>query len=157
MDDVPVDKRLSPRSPRAALEPEDVPRPQRRSRRARNPFVIAGNLFVTVLFLLTVATGVAFVIGKQRFEQPGPLEADKIVNIPRGGIRDTAELLTREGVIDQPFVFIAGALMMKTHNDLKHHHRRQGGAAPVYGRGRADLRADRAEAAREHGADWQYP
>ncbi len=120
MDDVPVDKRLSPRSPRAALEPEDVPTPQRRSRRARNPFVIAGNLFVTVLFLLTVATGVAFVIGKQRFEQPGPLAADKIVNIPRGGIRDTAELLTREGVIDQPFVFIAGALMMKTHNDLKY-------------------------------------
>ena len=112
-------KRLSPRSPRAALQPDKVPQPPRRSRRARNPFVIAGNLFLTVVFLITVAAGVGFVVGKQRFDLPGPLKDERVVNIPRGGIRDTADLLMREGVIDQPYLFIAGALMMKTRNELK--------------------------------------
>src|SRR5438876_663549 len=38
---------ISPRSPRAALEPEQVPPPPRRSERARNPFVVIGNAIVT--------------------------------------------------------------------------------------------------------------
>jgi UPF0755 protein len=111
---------ISPRSPRAALQPEDVPMPQRRSKRARNPIVIAGNALLTVIFLATLAGGAAFVIGKQRFDLPGPLTEDKVVNVPRGGIRDTADLLTREGVIDQPSLFIAGALVLKAQNELKY-------------------------------------
>ena len=94
--------------------------PTRRSKRARNPFVVAGNAFLSVIFLLTVAGGIAFVVGKQRFEVPGPLTEDKVVNIPRGGIRDTADLLLREGVIDQPNLFIAGALVLKAQNELKY-------------------------------------
>ena len=94
--------------------------PTRRSKRARHPFVIVGNLMLTILFLLTIAAGVGFVVGKQRFELPGPLAADKVVNVPRGGIRDTAELLAREGVIDQPWLFVAGATMLKVRDDLKH-------------------------------------
>ncbi len=114
-------KRIAPRSARAALEPDRVPIPtRRRSRRARHPFVVAGNLFLTVVFLLTIAAGVGFVIGKQRFDLPGPLTEDKVVNVPRGGIRDTADLLVREGVIDQPYVFIGGALLLKARNDLKY-------------------------------------
>ena len=116
-----VDPRpIAPRSPRAALQPENVPMPMRRSRSARNPFVVAGNALLTVIFVLTISAGIAFVIGKQRFEQPGPLAEDKVVNVPRGGIRDTAELLVREGVIDQPYVFMAGALLLKARKDLKY-------------------------------------
>ena len=113
-------KRINPRSPRAAIEPDRVPMPTRRSKRSRNPFVIAGNLMLTIVFLLTIAAGVGFVVGKQRFDLPGPLASEKVVNIPRGGIRDTAELLMREGVIDQPYLFIAGAMMLKASEDLKY-------------------------------------
>ena len=113
-------KRVTPRSARAALEPERIPAPKRRSKRVRHPFVIAGNLLLTVLFLATIAAGVSFAIGKQRFDLPGPLASDKIVNIPRGGVRDTAELLEKEGVIDQPYLFMAGALLMKARDDLKY-------------------------------------
>ena len=111
-----------PRSPSAALQPDNnVPfPPQRRSRRARNPIVIAGNALLTVVFVVTVSVGVAFVIGKQRFDLPGPLAEAKMVNIPRGGIRDTADLLMREGVIDQPYLFMAGALLYKARDDLKY-------------------------------------
>jgi UPF0755 protein len=113
-------KRITPRSPRAALQPEDVPTPARHSRRARHPLVIAGNAVITLLLLVAVVVGGGFVLGKQRFEAPGPLAQDKIVNIPRGlGIRDIAELLHREGVIDQPWVFVGGVVVLKAREELK--------------------------------------
>ncbi len=109
-----------PRSPRAALEPERVSLPPLRSRRARHPIVIIGNAIFTLILLLAVVLGGTVFWGKQRFDAPGPLAQDKIVNIPRGGVRDIAELLQREGVIDQPWVFIGGALALKARGeDLK--------------------------------------
>jgi UPF0755 protein len=44
-----------------------------------------------------------------------------VVNIPRGlGVRDIAELLAREGVIRDPWIFVAGAAVMKARGaDLK--------------------------------------
>jgi UPF0755 protein len=127
-----VDPRpIAQRSPRAALQPEHVPVPMRRSKRVRNPIVIAGNALLTLVFLLTVLAGVGFVVGKQRFELPGPLAEDKVINVPRGGIRDTAALLEREGVIDQPYLFVAGALLMKARNDLKYGEYRFGKQASL--------------------------
>ena len=95
-----------PRSPRAALEPERVPPPARPSRRARHPIIVVGNAIFTLLVVISIAVGAGLFIGKQRFEAPGPLPEDKVVNIPRGlGIRDIADLLQREGVINQPVCF----------------------------------------------------
>ena len=45
---------ISPRSPRAALEPEQVPPPPKRSDRARNPFVIVGNAIITLLLIAMI-------------------------------------------------------------------------------------------------------
>jgi UPF0755 protein len=109
-----------PRSPRAALEPERVAVPQR-SRRVRHPVVIAGNVIFTLLLLLALGIGGVVYWGKQRFDAAGPLAEDRIVNIPRGGVRDIAELLQREGVIDSPWVFIGGALALKARGeDMKY-------------------------------------
>ena len=114
-------KRISPRSPRTALEPESVPSPRRRSKRARHPLVVAGNAIFTTLVLLTIVVAAGLFIGKQRFEEPGPLAGDKIVNIPRGlGIRDISELLVREGVINQPWVFVGGVVVLKAREGLKY-------------------------------------
>jgi UPF0755 protein len=113
--------RFAPRSPRLALEPERVPVPARRSRRARHPAVIIGNAVFTFLILLSILIGGALFVGKARFEEPGPLQQDKIVNIPRGlGTRDIADLLEREGVIDQPWVFIGSVLVLKAKEGLKY-------------------------------------
>jgi len=114
-------KPINPRSPRAALEPERVPHPMRRSRRARHPLVVAGNALFTLLVLLAAVGCGAFVFGKQKFESPGPLDSDKIVAIPRGlGTRDITELLAKEGVIDQSWVFLASAYVFKARGeDLK--------------------------------------
>src|SRR5215468_2413538 len=113
-------KRITPRRPRAALEPERVQMPTRRSESVRHPLVIAGNAIFTVLILIAIAGGGLFLIAKQRFEAPGPLEKEKIVNIPpRLGIRDIADLLVREGVIDHPWTFVVSAMLAKTHDDLR--------------------------------------
>jgi UPF0755 protein len=113
-------RRMTPRSPRSALEPERVQMPTRRSERVRHPLVMVGNAVFTVLILIAIAGGILFVVAKQRFEAPGPLEKDKIVNIPpRLGIRDIADLLVTEGVIDHPLTFVVSALLAKTREDLK--------------------------------------
>ena len=113
-------KSFTPRSPRTALEPDTVEIPTRRSKSARNPFVVIGNAIISLFVLLAVVAGIALVAGKQRFDAPGPLPEDRIVNIPRGsGFRDIADVLVREGVIDQPWVFIGGVFALKAREDLK--------------------------------------
>ncbi len=113
--------RISPRSPRVALEPERVPAPSRRSSRARHPLVVAGNAVFTILSLLLIVGGGILLVGKQRFDARGPLVEDKVVNIPpRLGVRDIGDLLMREGVIDQPWVFVGGVYALKTRGyDIK--------------------------------------
>ena len=116
-----MDRRITPRSPRAALEPEHVPVPTRRSKRVRNPLVIVGNAIFTLLILLMVGGGAAVVFGKLRFEAPGPLQADKVVNIPpRAGLVEIADILQREGVMDEHrLVFIGGVFALKARSELK--------------------------------------
>jgi len=83
--------------------------------------VIIGNAIFTVLVVVSLTVGIGLYLGKQRFDEPGPLAADKVVNIPRGlGIKDISDLLTREGVIDQPWVFMGGVTVLKARGGLKH-------------------------------------
>jgi UPF0755 protein len=121
VDATPSDsKRLAPRSPRSALEPDTIDMPPRRSKTARHPLVIIGNAILSLFVLLAIAAGVALYAGNQRFDAPGPLAQDKVVSIPHGsGIRDIADVLQREGVIDQPWVFIGGVFVLKAREDLK--------------------------------------
>ena len=113
-------KHLTPRSPRTAIEPDTVEIPTRRSRSVRNPFVVIGNAIISLIVLVAIVAGIALVIGKQRFDAAGPLPEDRVVNIPRGaGIRDIADVLVRDGVIDQPWVFVGGVLVLKAREGLK--------------------------------------
>ena len=93
--------------------------PTRRSAGARHPLVIAGNAVFTILILAMIVGGGGLLIGKERFDAPGPLAEDKIVNIPRGGIRDVGDQLKREGVIDQPWLFVVSVFALKVRGDLK--------------------------------------
>src|ERR1700732_2917547 len=112
---------ISPRSPRAALEPEQVPPPPKRSERARNPFVVVGNAVITIVLVSMIGVGAAYVYGRQKIEAPGPLQEDKIVNIPaRAGMTDIADILQREGVIDNNrWAFIGSVFALKARSDLK--------------------------------------
>jgi UPF0755 protein len=112
---------ISPRSPRAALEPEQVPPPPKRSERARNPFVVVGNAIITIVLVLMIVVGGGYIYGRQKIEAPGPLQEDKVVNIPaRAGMTDIADTLQREGVIDNNrWAFIGAVFALKARSDLK--------------------------------------
>ena len=112
---------ITPRSPRAALEPEQVPPPPKRSDRARNPFVVVGNAIITILIVVMIAAGGGYFYGKQKLEAAGPLREDKIVNIPsRAGMGDISDILIREGVIENNrWAFIGSVLALKARSDLK--------------------------------------
>ncbi len=83
--------------------------------------MIVGNAVFTLLVLVLIAGGGAAVIGKTRFEAPGPLAEDKMVNIPpRSGLMDIADLLKREGVMDEHrMIFVGGVLALKARSELK--------------------------------------
>jgi len=112
---------ISPRSPRAALEPEQVPPPPKRSERARNPFVVVGNAIITIVLVLLIGSAAAYYYGMQKIEAPGPLQEEKVVNIPaRAGMADIADTLQREGVIDNNrWAFIGAVIALKARSDLK--------------------------------------
>src|SRR3979411_2326194 len=112
---------ISPRSPRAALEPERAPPPPKRSERARNPFVVVGNAIITIVLVLMIGAGGVYVYGRQKLEAPGPLQEDKVVNIPaRAGMTDIADILQREGVIDNNrWAFIGSVFALKARSELK--------------------------------------
>jgi UPF0755 protein len=112
---------ISPRSPRAALEPEQVPPPPKRSAHARNPFVVAGNAIFTIIIVAMIGAGGLYVYGRQALDAPGPLQEDKVVNIPaRAGKGDIAEKLLSEGVIDaNRWVFIGSVFALKASSELK--------------------------------------
>lgn len=106
-----------PRSPRQAIQPERMPPPP--SKRAKHPLVVAGNAILTVLMLLMLGAGATVYIGKQRAEEAGPLDRERAVVIQRGGVRDIAALLKREGVIEQPLLFVAAAILTGKTGELK--------------------------------------
>jgi UPF0755 protein len=79
-----------------------------------------GNAIFSIILVLAIGAAVAYQYGKHRIEAQGPLDRDKIVNIPKGlGLREIADLLARENVIDQPMVFIGSVLVLKAKDELK--------------------------------------
>ncbi len=68
-----------------------------------------------------IGVGGAYIYGKQKIEAPGPLQEDKVVNIPaRAGMTDIADILQREGVIDNNrWAFIGSVFALKARSELK--------------------------------------
>src|SRR5471032_198318 len=109
---------VQPRSPRQALVPDQLLPPP--SRRARNPLVIIGNAIFTGLLLLIFAGGATLYLGRGKLTAVGPLERERTIVFQRGqGIREIAETLKREGVIDQVFPFVAGAVAFRVTDEMK--------------------------------------
>lgn len=112
---------IAPRSPRAALEPEQVPQPPKHSQRARNTFVVVGNAIMTFLIIAMLLVGGVFFYGKKEIEAKGPLAEDKVVNIPpRAGMTDIGDILQRNGVITADrWTFIGSVLALNARSGLK--------------------------------------
>ncbi len=101
---------IVPKSASEALRPEaGTPPPLRRSRRSRSRFVIFANFIFSTVVLVTLAGGAAVWYGKQKFEEPGPLDhTDTILIKPQTSVADIASQLQRNGMISDARIFRLG-------------------------------------------------
>jgi UPF0755 protein len=127
VDQVPADAysgsqspRFVPRSPSEAIKPMAAPRPPSRVRRPRGGMLSALSGLLSLLVVAGLATFFGVAMVDRQASEPGPLAADKVVAIPKGtGTGEMAELLTREGVIDHPFLFNLYAWVNRQRGQLK--------------------------------------
>src|SRR4051812_19373129 len=120
--DPPADQhpRISPRSPSEAIKPMAAPPPPPRMRKPRRGALAAISGFLTLLVALAGASVFGLTVLEREVTTKGPLATDKVVLIPRNtGTSEIAELLKREGVIEQPFLFEVYALVNRQRGQLK--------------------------------------
>lgn len=118
----PEPKRAMPKSPRAAIEPSEVPQPpaRTRSKAARNPTIVFLNGLFSLLTVIVVVIGGLVVYGKQRFEAVGPLKAPVVVVVPNNASPSgIADLLEKNGVVSDAMTFNLGVRLMKEAERLK--------------------------------------
>lgn len=114
-------ERIVAKSERETLRPEaGTPPPPKRSRHARNRFVVFLNFALSCLVFLLLLAAVLFYVGKLQFEQPGPsTTAETIMIPPNTGVRAIADLLERRGLISDARIFVVGIRMHDADGRLK--------------------------------------
>ncbi|MBZ8131730.1 endolytic transglycosylase MltG [Afifella sp. IM 167] len=114
-------RRIHPKSPRQAIQPEPASPPPPRSRQAKHPLVVTLNFFLMIAVLAALFAGGALYFGKQRFLADGPLEQPKTILITRGsGVDTIAKQLKRNNVIDSEIVFTVGVRLYEAASRLQY-------------------------------------
>lgn len=89
--------------------PERGTPPPKRSRHARNRFVVFLNFMVSISLFLAVAAGVAFYFGKREFNGPGPATVTTIFTVKKNaGLSEIARQLENQGLISDSRIFSVG-------------------------------------------------
>jgi UPF0755 protein len=116
----PAMARLSPQSPSEALKPTLAPPPPPRIRRDRGGMLSALSGFLTLFVVGAIGLVVLIVFIEKQATEPGPLQSDKVVIIPKNiGTGEIATLLKREGVINQTFLFELQAFVNRQRGPLR--------------------------------------
>ncbi|MBL4890232.1 MAG: endolytic transglycosylase MltG [Rhizobiaceae bacterium] len=112
--------RLVPQSAAEVLQPKQPPPPPKRSRQARNGFVVFLNFVMTSLVLGVVAVSVIFFIGKKNFEKPGPLRTSQTIVIKEGAsLNQISQQLNARGIIDGDILFGIGVKLHGAAGSMK--------------------------------------
>src|SRR3712207_3128582 len=112
--------RIAPRSPSEAIKPMAPPPPPLRIPRRRGGMASIVSGLLTLLIALAIAAIFGFSMLEREVTAKGPLQSDKVVLIPRNsGTGEIANILKQEGVIEQPFLFEAYALVNGQRGRLK--------------------------------------
>ena len=111
--------RRSLRSPNKALQPAPGPRPPPPPKRKRRPIVATASGFLSFLGIAAIAMAVVWSLGIQRIGAPGPLPADKVVNIQPGNDLSVVDQLADEGVIDSRALMTATLWLEGERGNIK--------------------------------------
>jgi UPF0755 protein len=113
--------RIAPRRPNEAIKPEMAPPPPpRRLRKPRGGLLSTLSGLFSMLAVLALEALLGLTIVAQQANEPGPLEADTVVTVPRNtGMSEIARILRREGVIGQPLLFQLYTVINRDRANLK--------------------------------------
>ncbi len=117
----PGQPRVAPRSPSEALKPTMAPPPPPpKVRKPRGGLLSTLSAAFSLVLFLAVGAMLAVTFVSRQANEPGPLAADKVVLIPRNtGVSEIADLLRREGVINQAFLFEIYAMLNRQRGALR--------------------------------------
>lgn len=107
-------------SPSKALEPKAAKVPTKRSRHAKNKFIVFFNLLMTFAVLGTlVVLGVVY-FGKLQFMEKGPLEENRTIVVRDGwSLARIAGHLESRGIISSQLLFRLGVRAYRSQSDMK--------------------------------------
>ena len=107
-------------SPGRALQPSEAAPPPKRSRHARNRFVVFFNMIVSISVFLTLATMALLFFGNSRFHESGPLNAPRTILVKEGySLSTIAEQLEKRGIIDSELLFRLGARAYRAQKQMR--------------------------------------
>lgn len=113
-------KPIIPASAGDPLAFEEGAPPPRRSRYARNRFVILLNFVISGVVLLILVAGMTFYLGKLEFEAAGPAkEATPFMVRRNTGVSSIADALERRKLISDSRVFAIGTRILGNDGSLK--------------------------------------
>jgi UPF0755 protein len=93
---------------------------RKRSKYARDPVVVAGNAVFSVLLVAALIAFVSFHYGSAWLNNPGPLQRDTLIMVPRGsGTNEIADALYKNGAIDSPRFFKTIVVLKKARGKLQ--------------------------------------
>ncbi|PHP68247.1 4-amino-4-deoxychorismate lyase [Zhengella mangrovi] len=111
---------IVPKSPSQAFRPEQGTPPPRRSRAARNQFVVFLNFALSTVILVVIAVGIALWFGRQEFFAPGPSATATTFSVPKAaGTSQIAALLARRNLISDERIFSLGVRAFGNDGKLK--------------------------------------
>ncbi|MAW87743.1 MAG: 4-amino-4-deoxychorismate lyase [Phyllobacteriaceae bacterium] len=111
---------IVPKSPSQAFRPEQGTPPPRRSRAARNQFVVFLNFALSTVILTVIVVGIALWFGRQEFMAPGPSSTATTFSVPRAaGTSQIAALLARRNLITDERIFSLGVRAFGNDGTLK--------------------------------------
>ena len=107
-------------SPGRALEPSQAAPPPKRSRHARNRFVVFFNLLVSSSVFLTLAALMVLYFGNSRFHEKGPLEEPRTILVKEGySLSTIAQQLESRGIIDSDLLFRLGVRAYRASTQMR--------------------------------------
>jgi UPF0755 protein len=111
---------IVPKSASEALRPEKGTPPPRRSRQARNQFVVFLNFLLSAVVFATIGAALLVYYGKREFDSPGPAtETDTVLVKPNTGLIEIADILERNGLISDARIFRFGVQAYGHDDELK--------------------------------------
>jgi UPF0755 protein len=116
----PLDPEVAAAEKPAKAAAPPPPPPRRRIRRPRGGLLSMMSGLLSFAVVLGGAVVFGLIALAHEVEKPGPLDADKVVMIPKGtGTAEIASLLSKEQVIDNPTLFELYSHLSRRKGELK--------------------------------------